>query len=192
MPETDIISPSQFTGRERRSWSLLDSLWASVIIKLIETKIAPQFHRNYDFLRASGIIKPTVKLLRGAIAWLLTNVICPELCQTALQNSLASALPKKLSSAARGLCCCPGSSRTALLRQYPRTFSLLSIRICLVSPSGPISLSSPFFIEYPAIEAQIYEEICKTRALSAIQSTLETGKPHCWLNYANCQGCHAW
>lgn len=108
----------------------------------------------------------------------LTNVVAPELLHK-LSDLVGQRLTKKncriLLEAYASTQVSPTLQETAC----PQTSSFtnhFSRGVDSSFPNGPIAVGSPFYIERPPIESQVYTELCKPGALVRIKAPKEMGK----------------
>ncbi|WP_250122731.1 AAA-like domain-containing protein [Chroococcidiopsis sp. CCMEE 29] len=107
-----------------------------------------------------------------------TNVVAPELCQRLSQLIGSRVTKKNCRPLLESYAAAQVAPETAPLVQHLTDFypDVTQENISPIYPSGSVPLNSPFYIEHPAIQAQVYEEISKPGALVRIKAPREMGK----------------
>lgn len=114
----------------------------------------------------------------------LTNVVAPELWHR-LSTLIGQRLTKKNCRLVLE------NYMTALPAAVAQESRSPALPLIAAFPSGPIAIDSPFYIERPPIEQQIYQEICQPGALVRVKAPKEMGKTSLLLralDYAQNQG----
>ncbi len=163
--QTEMRSPSATQVISKKA--TLDSLLEILSCKLLETQNRPLNDPEILILRGIWQHNTYSKIAQevGYNPEYFTNIIVPELCQR-----LSKLICKHVNK----------NNCRVLLESYVDAQSAIEKHIqedispCF--PSGSVPLNSPFYVEHPVIEKQVYAEIRKPGALVRIKAPREMGK----------------
>lgn len=148
----------------------LDSLLEIINYKLLESQNRPLNSTEILILRGIWQYQTYNQIAQkaGYSPGYFTNVVAPELCQR-LSKLVGKRVTKKN---CRALLELYGAGQIPPTKPYPDNNQDMSSRY----PNGSVPVNSLFYIQNPAIEAQVYQEIRKPGALVRIKAPREMGK----------------